>query len=46
MKHAQQRVVYGKHWIEPTPSLQDFSLRLIIHPESKYGPENKYLFRR
>ena len=33
-------------WIEQAPSLQDFSLRLIIPPESKHGPENKYLFRR
>ena len=46
LKHAQQRVMCGKHWIEQTPSLQDFCLSLIIPPESKYGPENKYLFRR
>ena len=46
LKHAQQCVVCGKHWIEQTPSLQDFCPRLIIPPESKYGPENKYLFRR
>ena len=31
---------------EQTPSLQDFCLRFIIPPENKYGPENKYLFRR
>ena len=36
----------GKYWIEQTHFLQDFSLRLIIPPESQYGPENKYLFRR
>ena len=32
LKRAQQHVVYGKHWIKQTPSLQDFSLRLIIPP--------------
>ena len=50
LKHAQQRIVHGKHKIEQTSSLQDFCLRLIIPPppppESKYGPENKYLHHR
>ena len=32
LKHAQQRIVYGKHKIEQTSSLQDFCLRLIDNP--------------
>ena len=46
LKHAQQRIVYGKHKIEQTSSVHDFCLRLIIPPESKYGPENKYPHHR
>ena len=44
--HTLYGLLCGKHWIEQTPSLQDFCLRLIIPPENKYSPENKYLFRR
>ena len=38
-KYAQQRVVCGKHWIEQTPSLQDFSLRPYHTPKVSTAPK-------
>ena len=46
LKHAQQRVVYEKHWNKQTSSLQDFSFRFIVPPKVSTTPENKCLHRR